>query len=289
MIRTYIEKNPMIMIVVGLLGVSMSAIFVRLSDAPSAVTAAYRLLWTVLLMTPVTLLKREPRGELARLGTKNLLLCAISGVFLAVHFTLWFESLQHTSVASSATACLWAAKSASRRWQPLPFRWWAASLSRCPIPAAAADTSMATFCRCSPPWPLRSTSSSAGRCGRQFPTRSIPTRSIRWPPLRWWSSRWRRGIASTYEALQNLIVHGIGAVIVGLLLAVFSTIMGHSVFNWCLKYFSPSFVSASKLAEPVLASVIAVFLFSEIPSAGQIFGGMIILAGVLAYSRFEKE
>ena len=88
---------------------------------------------------------------------------------------------------------------------------------------------------------------------------------------------------------HSLTGHGIGAVIVGLLLAVFSTIMGHSVFNWCLKYFSPSFVSASKLAEPVLASVIAVFLFSEIPSAGQIFGGMIILAGVLAYSRFEKE
>ena len=45
----YIEKHPMIMIVVGVLGISMSSIFVKYSQAPSAVTAAYRLLWTVLL------------------------------------------------------------------------------------------------------------------------------------------------------------------------------------------------------------------------------------------------
>jgi len=70
---------------------------------------------------------------------------------------------------------------------------------------------------------------------------------------------------------------------------VFSTILGHSVFNWCLKYFSPSFVSASKLAEPVIASIIAIFLFGEIPGALQIVGGIIIIGGVLLYSRLEKE
>lgn len=48
----YIEKHPMIMVIVGLLGVSLSSIFVRLADGPSVVTAACRLLWTVLLLTP---------------------------------------------------------------------------------------------------------------------------------------------------------------------------------------------------------------------------------------------
>ena len=81
--------------------------------------------------------------------------------------------------------------------------------------------------------------------------------------------------------------YGISAIAVGLLLAIFSTILGHSIFSWCLKYFSPSFVSASKLCEPVVAAILAGFLFAEIPSALQIVGGALILGGVLYYSRIE--
>ena len=77
--------------------------------------------------------------------------------------------------------------------------------------------------------------------------------------------------------------------VVGLLLSVFSTILGHSIFSWCLKYFSPSFVSASKLCEPVVAAVLAGFLFGEIPGLLQLLGGALILGGVLYYSRLERE
>ena len=42
----FLEKHPMIMIVIGIIGISLSAIFVKYSEAPSVVTAAYRLLWT---------------------------------------------------------------------------------------------------------------------------------------------------------------------------------------------------------------------------------------------------
>lgn len=48
----YLESHPMIMIVTGIFGISLSSIFVKFSPAPSAVTAAWRLLWTVVLMTP---------------------------------------------------------------------------------------------------------------------------------------------------------------------------------------------------------------------------------------------
>ena len=88
---------------------------------------------------------------------------------------------------------------------------------------------------------------------------------------------------------QSLFAYGSGAAIVGLLLAVFSTILGHSIFSWCLKYFSPSFVSASKLCEPVVAAVLAGFLFAEIPSVLQLTGGILILGGVTYYSRLERE
>ena len=99
----YIEKHPMIMIVIGVWGISVSSILVRFSTAPSVVTAAWRMLWTVLLMLPVVLGNKSIRQEMMSLNRKNILFCILSGVFLAVHFAIWFESLRHTSVASATT------------------------------------------------------------------------------------------------------------------------------------------------------------------------------------------
>jgi len=77
----FLEKHPMIMIVVGVIGISLSAIFVKYSEAPAAVTAAYRLLWTVGLMTPVVIGKAGFRAELRKTEKKTVLLCAVSGIF----------------------------------------------------------------------------------------------------------------------------------------------------------------------------------------------------------------
>ena len=88
---------------------------------------------------------------------------------------------------------------------------------------------------------------------------------------------------------NSLLGYGISGIIVGLLLAVFSTILGHSIFSWCLKYFSPSFVSASKLCEPVVAAILAAFLFGETPVPLQLLGGALILGGVLYYSDLERK
>lgn len=99
----FFEKRPMAMIALGVIGISLSSIFVKYSAAPAAVTAAWRLLWTVALMTPVVWGSGTVRREL--LGVKGTVafLSALSGVFLAIHFVLWFESLNQTSVASSTT------------------------------------------------------------------------------------------------------------------------------------------------------------------------------------------
>ena len=70
----YIEKHPIIMIVVGIIGISVSSILVRYSSAPSAMTAAWRLVWTVLMMTPVVLGKSSVRKEMAALDRKTVLL-----------------------------------------------------------------------------------------------------------------------------------------------------------------------------------------------------------------------
>ena len=85
----------------GVLALSTSGIFVKLAEAPSAITAFYRLLFALLILIPFVLLSRERRAELLTLPLKNRVLSVLSGVLLAIHYILWFESLRHTSLASS--------------------------------------------------------------------------------------------------------------------------------------------------------------------------------------------
>ena len=74
----------------------------------------------------------------------------------------------------------------------------------------------------------------------------------------------------------------------GLALAVLCTLLGHSLFSWCLKYLSPSYVSAAKLCEPVFSTLAAVPLFHEVPTPLQLIGGVVVLGSVLLYTRAER-
>ena len=289
----YIEKHPMIMIVVGVIGISLSSIFVKYSTAPSAVTAAYRLLWTILLMSPVTFANREIRQELFHVSIRNLLLSCFSGIFLAVHFTLWFESLHHTSVASSTTIVC-----TEVIWVSLGYaiflKGHMSIRSVLAIAVTLVGSALIAFADSSSGGAhlygdllaLLSAVAVAvyvliGRVVRETLSTTVYTYIV-------YSSC--AAVLLLFCLLQgsSLTGYGISGVIVGLLLAVFSTILGHSIFSWCLKYFSPSFVSASKLCEPVVAAVLAAFLFGEAPAVLQIIGGSMIIGGVLYYSKLER-
>lgn len=85
----------------GVFSLSTSAIFVRLANAPSAITAFFRLLFATLLLLPFLLTSKENRRQLLSLSKKQWTLGILSGLLLSAHYMLWFESLRHTSVASS--------------------------------------------------------------------------------------------------------------------------------------------------------------------------------------------
>ncbi len=289
----YIEKHPMIMIVIGVLGISLSAIFVKYSTAPSAVTAAFRLSWTVLLMSPVIWVKKEIRQELLRVNKREFILSALSGLFLAIHFVLWFESLQHTSVASSTAIvcteviwvalgfCLFLKGTLSKKAVLAIIVTFAGSVC-----IAYADSSTGGAHVYGDILALVSAVAVAvytllGRIVRNSVSTSVYTYVV-------YVSCAAVLLGTCLVQSYPLFGYGMSAVLVGFLLAVFSTILGHSIFSWCLKYFSPAFVSASKLCEPVVASIIAVFLFSELPSVLQIIGGAMIIGGVYYYSKIEK-
>lgn len=289
----WIEKHPMIMIVVGVMGISLSSIFVKFSQAPSAVTAAWRLLWTMALLTPVVMGKRPVRRELFQTSKKLLWLSILSGLFLAIHFVLWFESLQHTSVASSTTIVC-----TEVIWVCLGFcLFLKGKITRKAIAAIAVTLLGSVLIACSDSGSGRqlygdilallaaiavAVYTLIGRISREKLSTTVYTYLV-------YSAC---AVTLTVTCLvqgANLLAYGWNAVIVGALLAIFPTILGHSIFSWCLKYFSPAFVSASKLCEPVVAAALAGFLFGELPGTVQIFGGILILGGVLWYSRLEAK
>ena len=288
-----IRKNPMIMIVIGIIGISLSSIFVKYSAAPSAVTAAFRLLWTVLLMSPVTLGKKATRDEFRKLSRKNVLLSALSGFFLAVHFVTWFESLSHTTVASSTTIVC-----TEVVWVSLGYCLFMKGRLSAKAVGVIAVTLIGSV--------MVALSDSMEGSGQLYGDMLALLAAVAVGVYTLLGRVVRKEASTTvYTYLvyvvcaavlvvlslaqgYDLFGFGLSAVIVGLLLAVFSTILGHSIFSWCLKYFSPSFVSASKLCEPVVAAALAMVLFQEMPVWLQVLGGVLIIGGVMYYAHIEK-
>lgn len=96
-----------VILFLGVLALSTSAVFVRLADAPSAVIAFYRLLLAGLLLMPFALLNRDARQELRGITRRQAGQIGMAGFLLALHYVLWFESLRFTSTASSTViVCL---------------------------------------------------------------------------------------------------------------------------------------------------------------------------------------
>ena len=280
------------MIVVGVIGISLSSIFVKWSAAPSAVTAASRLLWTVILMTPVVLGKRSVRAELKGCSRRTIILSILSGLFLAIHFVVWFESLQHTSVASSTvivcTEVIW-----------VSLGYWLFMKGKISVKAvgailitligsvmiAYADSGSGSHLYGDVLALVAAVAVAVymllGRMVRENTSTAVYTYLV-------YTACAAILVIVCMVQGNDMLGYGWSPVAMGLLLAVFSTILGHSIFSWCLKFFSPSFVSASKLCEPVVAAVLAASLFGELPSWMQVTGGILILTGVFYYSRIEK-
>ncbi|MCF0135624.1 MAG: DMT family transporter, partial [Lachnospiraceae bacterium] len=87
---------------IGVFALSTSAIFVKVAQAPSAVVALYRLLITAVVLLPFLLLSKKHMAELKALNLKQWITMVTAGILLAVHYIMWFESLNLTSVSSSA-------------------------------------------------------------------------------------------------------------------------------------------------------------------------------------------
>ena len=94
--------HPYVGIALGIIAVSAASIIVKMiqnENVPSLVISAYRLTIASLVLSPLSLTRH--RDEIKKLTRRDLLLIAVAGIFLALHFATWIESIRFTTIASS--------------------------------------------------------------------------------------------------------------------------------------------------------------------------------------------
>ena len=92
------KKTVGFLLIIFVIAISFAAIFVKWSEAPATILSMYRMYLASILLLPMIYVNRK---EFSKISKKEWLILLAAGVFLALHFALWFESLKLTTVASS--------------------------------------------------------------------------------------------------------------------------------------------------------------------------------------------
>ena len=276
--------NPYLALIAGVLAVSTGAIFVRLAtDVPALVIAAYRVGLASAVIVPIAWIKA--RAELLSLSRRDLALAGLSGFFLALHFGTWITSLGYTSVANSVvlvnTTPLW----------------------------VGLFTPLVTGERVKPTVALGILISVAGAVIIGIDDFATGGEALLGDLLALAGSV----CAAVYLLLgRNLrrrlsllayicVCYASAAVILWLFvlvlrlpatgfsdasyaclwaMALITQLIGHSSYNWALKWFSTSLIAVSLLGEPVGSTVMAYFLFDEGLTTAKVIGGVMILSAI---------
>jgi drug/metabolite transporter (DMT)-like permease len=70
-----------------------------------------------------------------------------------------------------------------------------------------------------------------------------------------------------------------------LLLALLPQLIGHTIYNWALRFLPAAFVAVTTLGEPIGSIILAYIILHETPAFIVIFGGILILSGIYFASK----
>ncbi|HLT55543.1 MAG TPA: DMT family transporter [Bacillota bacterium] len=279
--------NPYIAITIGVVAVSTSAVLVKLADqAPAGIIALYRLLFAVLIMIPFIWMKYI--DELKHISKKNWILSVLAGLSLAIHFILWFESLNYTSVASSTVLVT---------MQPIfAFIGTYFLFGERFSPGTIISLIIALLGSIIISWGDFQISGSAlfGDMLALLGAVSVTVYFLLGQELRKNLSLMTYtfivysvstlALVAYNVLLQNPFIGFPGShwyVFLGL--AIIPTFLGHSLFNWALKWVSSSTISMAIVFEPVGAAILAYWILSENITWSQVLGGSIVIFGLLLF------
>jgi len=271
-----------ILLPVGIIAISTASIFIKLCEAPALTIAAYRMMLASLMLTPLACHQKTWRGwERNEWGWFLL-----SGFFLSLHFAFWNASLKYTSVASSVvlvtTHPIFVGIGG---WFFLREKVGLNLIIGIALSVLGSglisygDRSLSQEALMGDGLALLGAIAASGYLlvGKKmrkdqdllsyiFPVYSTAGLILILFALIFQESFWGYS-SSTYLYL--------------FLLALVPQLIGHTTFNWALKYLPATVVAISVLGEPIGSTLLAYFILAEGLTIWKVIGGISIFAGIL--------
>jgi drug/metabolite transporter (DMT)-like permease len=258
-----------------------------MAAAPALAVAAYRMTWATVLLAPFSI--RGPLHELLKLDRSEWGTLLLSGMALALHFALWIASLNYTSVASSVllvdTTPFFIGLATWSVGKAYPKSFWAglaAAFLGCIIVfrsdwSASANSAAGDGLAIGGAIAVAAYLLIGGRARQR-----LSLVAYVWPVY---------GAAAAALwlacALAGVPFRGYSGptYLFMFLLGLVPQCIGHTTYNWSLRWLTAGFVALIGLAEPAVASFLAWIFLHEQLTGWKVIGGIIILAGIYVASR----
>ena len=276
--------------------VSFAAILISLArdqGMPALAIAAFRMSLAALVVAPIAIARCG--REVRTLAPADLLRGVCAGILLALHFAFWISSFDYTSVMSSvvfvSTNPLFVGLASFLILKEKVGRGTVIGIIVAVVGGAVvglADVSQAG--RESLRGDLLSLLGAVAASGYLLLGRSLRKRV---------SLTLYVGMAYTIAAVAllgavaathtRLVGYPPQSYLWAALLALGPQLLGHTSYNWALKYVTATLVTITLLAEPVGATLLAMPILGQIPTPLRIAGGVLILAGIFVSARSEAQ
>ena len=279
-------NNKFFLLPIALLAVSSSALIVRLLPDTNAITIAF---WRMLLAS-IMVFMLSYKTLLVFVPTKEML---FAGIFLGIHFALFFRGVQLTSIAEASLLGTTA---------PIFTGVYGFIFQKNPLVPKVVFGLFLAFVGAGA-LVSQSSFSETGALGNILALLSsiaisyvlVAGKEIRKSFDVFEYTRWLFFFAAATLFVISLFVN-VSVFTISttefpwfVFLALVPTVIGHNIFYYLLKTLNTTTVAAVPLGEPVISSVGALVFFGEPITAAIVFGGGITLFGVFLVVRFGDE
>ena len=279
-------NNKFFLLPIALLAVSSSALIVRLLPDTNAITIAF---WRMLLAS-IMVFVISYKTLLVFVPTKEML---FAGIFLGIHFALFFRGVQLTSIAEASLLGTTA---------PIFTGIYGFIFQKNPLIPKVVFGLFLAFVGAGA-LVSQSSFSETGTLGNILALLSsiaisyvlVAGKEIRKSFDVFEYTRWLFFFAAATLFVISLFVN-VSVFTISttefpwfVFLALVPTVIGHNIFYYLLKTLNTTTVAAVPLGEPVISSVGALVFFGEPITAAIVFGGGITLFGVFLVVRFGDE
>jgi drug/metabolite transporter (DMT)-like permease len=277
------ERLSVAVLVAAVVAVGAAALFVKLAQAPVLTIAFWRLALSALVLAPLA--RRE--GTTLRDLLSDAGGLALAGFLLAVHFASWFWSLRLTSVlastvlVSSYPLVLYAlerrlGEDLGGRLGPILM-----ALLGVAVLSVGGGTSQASLAG----------AGLAALGALAMAGYLLVGRRVR---QRLGVFGYASAVYGAAAAVLLLAALATGARLVGFdprtnlmiaLLVLGPTVVGHTGFNYALRYWNATTVGVVQLGEPVVAAALAFAVLGQRPGWAAVVGSCLVLAGIAWFAR----